>query len=687
MVGGSLQRRPYRVGLSERCRGRIANGAASLVQRESCERPPRRLVDAFMVVDQRDFLHRSRLLSIGRLRISLRLADCNHRLQHHLHREWRIDNSISGSGREPIPHDWRDGRGCRHALRLPNPDAGHARDRLRGVWQPGRGHRRSSEHRRGYILGGRLQRQPYRVGLSERSRARITNGADTLVQRQPQRHRPRRLVDAVMVVDQRDFLQRNRFLAIGRLGISRRLADCNHHVQHRLHRQRRIYDANNAGDREPGAQFTWNQSLPVTFNDPAIVPFGGTETRALVFMDGSLYAGIGDPQDPQINTPPTLPSQILRLDSPTGAWVQDQNYIQAAVNNKGKAMFQAVAMLGTAHFDHDMNKNAITPVDVLMAGFWNLNTDGLSLGQKTVTTGSVGAQGTWTINAIVPPGPQAAARFRSFAAYTDSVTGEEMAFAGSDPYGIYSGGFNSTTNAIQWGATAEAGSANVTTATAYRVMSFAACGGKLYASIYDAIVVRTDGANPSWRCSTGLTRAPLFLPPAVDFEASPACPISMARARCSLRGWRAQATSMIFLSTGLNRPSSLIWPTISEPSWAPWFRTSLAAYNNMPVYPQSGSTSCPDLLIGLGIMAPNYASDYEGYYPTPTFLVRHCNGAYDFQTIDPSITPAPSPSSDPRLGRVGIPWRSRGNALCGWIRRSWRAGAQHRLALPGGSQI
>jgi hypothetical protein len=30
-------------------------------------------------------------------------------------------------------------------------------------------------------------------------------------------------------------------------------------------------------------------------------------------------------------------------------------------------------------------------------------------------------------------------------------------------------------------------------------MSFAPCGGKLYASIYDTIVVRTDGANPSWQ--------------------------------------------------------------------------------------------------------------------------------------------------------------------------------------------
>ena len=92
---------------------------------------------------------------------------------------------------------------------------------------------------------------------------------------------------------------------------------------------------------------------------------------------------------------------------------------------------------------------------------------------------------------------------RSFASYTDSVTGVEMAFAGSDPYGIFSGAFNSTSNGIQWGAAAEAGerqsAKNGRTSAAGRVMSFAACGGKLYASIYDAIVVRTDGANPSWQ--------------------------------------------------------------------------------------------------------------------------------------------------------------------------------------------
>jgi len=43
----------------------------------------------------------------------------------------------------------------------------------------------------------------------------------------------------------------------------------------------------------------------------------------------------------------------------------------------------------------------------------------------------VGAQGTWAIDTLVAP-PASSAQVRSFANYTDSVTGVEMAFAGSD---------------------------------------------------------------------------------------------------------------------------------------------------------------------------------------------------------------------------------------------------------------
>ena len=130
------------------------------------------------------------------------------------------------------------------------------------------------------------------------------------------------------------------------------------------------------------------------------------------------------------------------------------------VNKKGKPV-PGGRHARTAHFDHDMNKNPITPVDVLMAGLWNLNIAGLRLGQKTVKTGSIGAQGTWATDCSSRRGRTAAPEIRSFAAYTDSVTGEEMAFAGTDAYGIFSGGFNSSTNAIQWGANGEGGTTYV----------------------------------------------------------------------------------------------------------------------------------------------------------------------------------------------------------------------------------
>src|SRR5262249_51610482 len=158
--------------------------------------------------------------------------------------------------------------------------------------------------------------------------------------------------------------------------------------------------------------------------------------------------------------------------------------------------YGAVSILEKAHFDHNSRNNPITPVDVLMAGFWTFD-GGLIIFEKTVLSGSVGGRGTWTQIDLVAP-PSSNGQVRSFARYTDSVTHVERAFAGSDPYGIFSGAFDSGTNVIKWGATAETGTANLT-ATGHRVMSFAACGGKLFASIYDAIVVRTDGANPSWQ--------------------------------------------------------------------------------------------------------------------------------------------------------------------------------------------
>ena len=122
----------------------------------------------------------------------------------------------------------------------------------------------------------------------------------------------------------------------------------------------------------PFPDVSWKQSLPVTFNDPAIVPFGGTEIRALVFMDGSLYAGIGNWEDPRLENPRTPGAQVLRLNSPNGSWVEDQDFNQPLANQPTQKNYEAISNLGTAHFDHDYANNPITPVDVLMAesGAW-----------------------------------------------------------------------------------------------------------------------------------------------------------------------------------------------------------------------------------------------------------------------------------------------------------------------------
>jgi hypothetical protein len=390
----------------------------------------------------------------------------------------------------------------------------------------------------------------------------------------------------------------------------------------------------------PVPAFSWSQSLPVTFDNPAIVPFGGTETRALVFMDGSLYAGIGDWEDPELANSQTPGAQVLRLDSPTSSWIEDQDFNQV-VPASGKKYYQAVAALGTAHFDHDSGNNPIAPVDVLMAGFWNLGMDGLPVWEKTVPAGSVGGGGTWTMIWLEPPPASGNAEVRSFASYTDSVTNVEMAFAGSDPFGIFSGAFDSSTNSIAWGATAEAGTVNVTTG-GDRVMSFAACGGNLYATMYNAILVRTDGPSPSWQIYYQYS-GPALPSTSSGFRGLTCVPNLNGAGFMLIASLEGTGNIYDIPLDGSQPTIELYTSNYLSSQMGALVGYVVGAYNNMIVYPQSGTTSCPTLLIGLNISANKYPNGYEGYYRPASFLVRYCNGAYSALTliVDPSITPAP----------------------------------------------
>ena len=175
-------------------------------------------------------------------------------------------------------------------------------------------------------------------------------------------------------------------------------------------------------------------------------------------------------------------------------------------------------------------------------------------------------------------------------------------------------------------------------------MSFAACGGKLYASIYDAIVVRTDGANPSWQTFYQYS-GPALSSFSSGFRGLTCVPNLNGSGSMLIAAWRATRLISTNIPLDGSQPSiELHTANYLATRLGTWVGYGIAAYNDMIVYPQSGSTSCPDLLISLSVVTAQYVNAYENYYPTPSFLVRHCNGVYGLRTIvAPSITPAPSP--------------------------------------------
>lgn len=258
----------------------------------------------------------------------------------------------------------------------------------------------------------------------------------------------------------------------------------------------------------------------------------------MAFMDGSLYAGIGDYYDP--NEASTCNAVVARLDVPTGqpssngTWYPDGpgtglgaggtnnpqapgagepndtgaflNVMQNAGSNPGTAcnngqnsfMFQAVDSMGVVNFTQDMNGKPISSTNVLVTGFWDWGTNGIWVGQMS-DNGTGTATHTWYKTNLYS-GAGSTEEVRSVYSYTDSSPNQmQIAFAGSDfTHGIFSGMYNSSTNQINWNTTPESGSASNqpcgSAANVCRVMAFAQCGTPthLYATMFDQVWMRTD---------------------------------------------------------------------------------------------------------------------------------------------------------------------------------------------------
>jgi hypothetical protein len=235
---------------------------------------------------------------------------------------------------------------------------------------------------------------------------------------------------------------------------------------------------------------------------------GGTEIRALVpwaprTVNAKLYAGNGywmDTPGPEgFQT-----AQVLVLDSSHGTWQQDVNFGSFCPTNAPRCAL-ATSTLDNLHFTSDKNGTPVK-VNVLVASTWDARKTRPS---PVNVYAKNNGDGFWYETVLSINDADGAGQVRAFAAHVDSVTGQDWAFAGEIPNGIYHGLLSDLRgkgrNIIEW----TTGENNVEwSASSYtgpkcksgkaRVTSFAeAGGGKLYAAVCFQILVRVDGDQGS----------------------------------------------------------------------------------------------------------------------------------------------------------------------------------------------
>jgi hypothetical protein len=226
---------------------------------------------------------------------------------------------------------------------------------------------------------------------------------------------------------------------------------------------------------------------------------GGTEMRVLAAHAGKLYAGNGYWEDT-----PGLEgrqgSQILVLDAPDARWRVDHDFAERLPDGRHRDL--AVSAFDEARFATDADGRALpAPVSLLIAANWDLGGTAQVFSRDDAT-------GAWTASTLAQdrPIPGFLPQVRSFGRHRDRTTGVDLAFAGQDPRGVFSGAYDPTVSGrIRWRATPEldlstVSAAGISGSNGYlRVSSFAECNGSLYVAVGQQIYGRIDGKEPHWR--------------------------------------------------------------------------------------------------------------------------------------------------------------------------------------------
>jgi hypothetical protein len=392
-------------------------------------------------------------------------------------------------------------------------------------------------------------------------------------------------------------------------------------------------------------RFVWKQSLPIRPGDPAINPIGGTEVRELAVFDNKLFAAIGYWMDSEEKNDALPGAQVLRLDSANAQWQIDFELTERDPWQPKLRRYFAFSNLETVRFTTDDTGKALAkPVDLLLAGVWS-NYPGLDAYAR--------AAGSPRWSHIPITGQEGAAsrtQVRAFIVHRDRTNGAETVFAGASG-AIFVGGYSRQTQNIVWNAKPEwQGEHFGAPAAQGRVMSFAECNGKLFATVHNAIYERIDGSAPAWRKIftadmagnnrnisgfRGLTAIPnpsgtgeVLLAALEDtrpriYRIDPPQTDEAGQYRATLE---LDVASLLTVALGAKTTYAIV------------------AYNKMTKY-LDVKGACSRLLMGIEAKTPDNPRAFgkQGYDPRAHFLVRECDGSYSVQQIaDAGISPEPA---------------------------------------------
>jgi hypothetical protein len=388
-------------------------------------------------------------------------------------------------------------------------------------------------------------------------------------------------------------------------------------------------------------RFSWTRSLPITFQDPLIGTFGGTELRAIVTLRGRLYAANDYWQDSEVDNPALPGPQIYRLDSPDGQWQVEYELPTNTIRRRNVRQYQAFSNLAKVSFSKDKDGNAVAPAaELLVAGTFSRGR-GIDVFVRSPS-------GRWLYDPIPPQSylPRGA-QIRPFAVHTDAVTGQQMIFAGSGDV-IFSGKYNAHTQAIEWDAAADwvgptPGKNNVQSHGG-RITSLVECDGKLYAA-GNAIYVRQDGPQPAW--------TPIYeLTPGAEgknwrgFSGLTCVPNGPSQQPALFAGFQGAAADIVRLDLSPGGAKGVVELNVADflsRALGTEVDSAIVGYNDMTIYP-TRAPACPDLLIGFSARTPNAGTTFGATrkYAGGGFLLRDCRGNYAVEWItDPVVRPVP----------------------------------------------